>query len=215
MIEPLERILANSAEGRQLIVVHTLGSHMEYRRRYPDEFDVFKPSLTRTDPQLWHDQAYKERLSNTYDNSILYTDYFLSKVLSALKASGRPLAAMLYVSDHGEDLYDAGCDNRGHGLATTAALRIPLFFWYSDAYQLTFAAKIAQLQRHSNEPLTSESVFPLLLDAAGIQFSGEDLSRSIMSASFVRPAKRIVYSITPGAIDFDRAHLNKECVLVN
>jgi glucan phosphoethanolaminetransferase (alkaline phosphatase superfamily) len=215
MIEPLKRILANSAEGRQLIVLHTLGSHLQYRRRYPDEFDVFKPSLTRTDPQLWHDQAYKASLSNTYDNSILYTDYFLSEVLAALKASGRPLAAMVYVSDHGEDLNDGGCDNRGHGLATIAGLRIPLFFWYSDAYQQTFAAKVAQLQRHRNEPLTNESVFPLLLDAAEIHFPGEDLSRSVMSDSFVRPAKRIVYSLGPGAIDFDRAHLNEECALVN
>ena len=215
MIEPLKRILANPAERRQLVVVHTLGSHMEYRRRYPDEFDVFKPSLTRTDPQLWHDQAFKDKLSNTYDNSILYTDYFLSEVLAALKASGRPLAAMLYVSDHGEDLNDGGCDHRGHGLATPAGLRIPLFFWYSDAYQQTLAAKVAQLQRHRNEPLTNEAVFPLLLDAAEIHFSGEDLSRSVMSVSFVRPAKRIVYSISPGAVDFDRAHLNKECVLVN
>lgn len=215
MIEPLKRILANSAERRQLVVVHTLGSHMEYRRRYPDEFDVFKPSLGRTDPQLWHDQAYKDELSNTYDNSILYTDYFLSEVLAALKASGRPLAAMLYVSDHGEDLNDGGCDNRGHGQATPAGLRIPLFFWYSERYQQTFAAKVAQLQQHRNEPLTNEAVFPLLLDAAEIHFAGEDLSRSVMSASFVRPAKRFVYSIVPGAIDFDRAHLNKECVLVN
>lgn len=215
MIEPLKRILANSAEGRQLVVIHTLGSHMQYRRRYPDEFDVFKPSLSRTDPQLLHDRAYEDSLSNTYDNSILYTDYFLSEVLAALKASGRPLAAMLYVSDHGEDLNDGGCSNRGHGLATIAGLRVPLFFWYSDAYKQTFAAKVAQLQQHRNEPLTNESVFPLLLDAAEIHFASEDLSRSVMSASFVRPAKRTVYSIGPGAIDFDRAHLNEECVLVN
>jgi len=123
---------------------------------------------------------------------------------------------MLYVSDHGEDLNDGGCDSRGHGPATVAGLRIPLFFWSSDAYQQDFAAKVAQLQRHRNEPLTNESVFPLLLDAADIHYSGEDLSRSVMSASFVPPAKRIVYSIMrPGPLDFDRAHVNRECVLVN
>jgi len=215
MIEPLERILAKS-EGRQFIVLHTLGSHLQYRRRYPDEFDVFKPSLSKTDPELMHDQAYKEALSNTYDNSILYTDYFLSRVIATLESSGRPLATMLYVSDHGEDLNDGGCDSRGHGPATVAGLRIPLFFWSSDAYQQDFAAKVAQLQRHRNEPLTNESVFPLLLDAADIHYSGEDLSRSVMSASFVPPAKRIVYSIMrPGPLDFDRAHVNRECVLVN
>ncbi len=215
MIEPLKRILANTAEGRQFIVIHTLGSHLDYRRRYPDEFDVFKPSLAKRGADLLHDRDFMEKLTNTYDNTILYTDYFLSEVLAAIKASGRPLAAMVYVSDHGEDLYDGGCGNRGHGKATVAGLRIPLFFWYSDLYGQRFPAKVAQLGQHRNEPLTTESIFPLLLDAAEIHFPTEDLTKSVMSASFVRPFSRIAHPVNAMDIDFDRAHLNSECELRN
>jgi len=215
MLEPLKRILAKTAEGRQLIVIHTVGSHLEYWHRYPDEFDVFKPSLEKDYPQLLRDQAYKDKLNNAYDNSILYTDYFLSEVIAAIKASGRPLAAVVYVADHGEDLYDGGCNNWGHGKSTTAALRIPLFFWSSEVYQQRFAAKMEQLSQHRNEPLTTESIFPLLMDTAEIHFPSESLTKSVMSASFVRPSSRIVHPVNFGDMDFDHAHLTSTCELRN
>jgi glucan phosphoethanolaminetransferase (alkaline phosphatase superfamily) len=216
MLEPLKQTLEAPTENRQLIVIHTLGSHMEYRRRYPDEFDKFRPSAPKSDPAIWHDQAYTSKLNNAYDNSILYTDYFLSEVIAAVKASGRPLATILYVSDHGEDLYDRGCENWGHGHVTPAGLRIPLFFWYSDAYQQMFPDKVATLRRHREEPLTTESVFPLMLDSAEIHFPGENPTRSVMSTSFARPATRLVRSLGSGdTIDFDHAHSNGQCQLVN
>jgi glucan phosphoethanolaminetransferase (alkaline phosphatase superfamily) len=215
MIKPLKQVLASANETRQLIVLHTLGSHMDYRLRYPAEFDVFKPSQAKMDTALLHTAAYKEQQSNAYDNSILYSDYFLSEVLSAVKSSGRPLAAVLFVSDHGEDLYDQGCDNWGHGKATPAGLRVPLFFWYSRAYEQMFPGKVAMLKQHRHEPLTTESVFPLLLDAAEIHFPSEDETRSVMSPSFSPRKPRIAYSVSGYSIDFDRAHLNSACELVN
>jgi glucan phosphoethanolaminetransferase (alkaline phosphatase superfamily) len=136
-------------------------------------------------------------------------------VIAAVKASGRPLAAVLYVSDHGEDLLDGGCGKSGHGHATPQSVRVPLFFWYSDTYQQTFPEKVATLRRRSKEPLTTESVFPLLVDAAAIQFPTEDTTRSVMSPSFTRHAPRIFRTMEGSTINFDRAHQNAECELVN
>lgn len=212
MLEPLKRNLANSNESRQLIVIHTLGSHMEYRRRYPAGFDVFKSTTDRNHPSPLHDVAYAIQQNNAYDNSILYTDYFLSEVIAAVKASGRPLATVLYVSDHGEDLYDDGCEYTGHGRMTTTDLRVPLFFWYSDAFQQQFPEKVAALKSRTNEPLTTESIFPLMLDTATIEFPTEDPTRSVMSPSFAH-STRIVRSPNGGAIDFDHAHKNNQCEL--
>src|SRR5262249_13673806 len=157
------------------------------------------PSLTRASPEIWHDAAYREKLSNTYDNTILYTDYFLAEVIAAVKASGRPLAAILYVPDHGEDLYDGGCEKWGHGKATTAGPRIPMLFWYSDAYEQAFQKKLAALRVHRDEPLTTESVFPLLLDAAEIHYPGEKSTQSVMSEAFARQPRRIVFGLSTGA----------------
>jgi len=213
MIDPLKKILANSSERRQLVVMHTLGSHIDYRFRYPDEFDVFKPSLARSDIAAIHDAAYKQKLNNAYDNSILYSDYFLSQVIDAVKASGRPLATVLYVSDHGEDLYDGGCDLWAHGKPTVAGYRVPMFFWHSDSYGKMFPQKIDMLNAHSRLPITTESVFPLVIDAADIRIPSEAASRSLMSPSFTPPSRRIVQTLT-GTLDFDRAHPNAQCLLV-
>ena len=214
MLEPLRSILADTSQPRQLIVVHTMGSHIDYRERYPSEFDIFKPSLERMDTTRWRDAGYIARLNNAYDNTIRYSDYFISEVIDAVEASGRKLATVLYVSDHGEDLYDHGCNNWGHGKPTVAGLRVPMFFWYSAAYAQRFQTKISMLQQHRSAPLTLEAVFPLMLDAAGIQFPTEDASRSVMSSSFAPLPRRIAYTIT-GKLDFNRAHLGKECLLTN
>jgi glucan phosphoethanolaminetransferase (alkaline phosphatase superfamily) len=187
---------------------------MEYRYRYPRDFDVFKPSLEPGESVSQHDADSMNKLNNTYDNSILYTDYFLSEIIAAIKSSGRPVAGMIYLSDHGEDLYDDGCANFGHGKATLAAVRIPLFVWLSPGYQTRFAVKTANLQKHRGEPLTSKAVFPTLLDMAGLHFPGEDQNDSAASSTFVRPSPRVVWAML-GQVDIDQAHPNKDCQLTN
>ena len=87
-----------------------------------------------------------------------------------------------------------------------------LFFWYSDAYQQMFPDKVATLRRYREEPLTTESVFPLMLDSTE---TGEDPTRSVMSTSFARPARRLVRSLGGDTIDFDHAHSNGSYQLVN
>lgn len=212
MLPHLKEVLSGP-EPRQLIVIHTLGSHYDYRYRYTEQFDLFKPSPTRNEPLSLHDQASKEKLNNAYDNSILYTDYFLDEVITAVRASRRPLAALMYVSDHGEDLFDQGCENSGHGRSTRATYRIPFFFWYSDEYAKRFPAKVSALSQHRTEPVTTEAVFPTLVDAADIHFAGEDLTRSVSSPAF-QPHRRIVTGFW-GNLDYDHAHLNDQCELVN
>ncbi len=65
-----------------IIVLHSDGSHgPEYYERYPKEMERFQP-VCRTN-QLG--SCSKEELVNVYDNTILYTDHFLSKVVELLK----------------------------------------------------------------------------------------------------------------------------------
>jgi glucan phosphoethanolaminetransferase (alkaline phosphatase superfamily) len=214
MLEPLKQGLAAQSNSRALVVIHTLGSHFDYRYRYPPAFEKFKPSPTRDEQVSLHDPGSRDKVNNSYDNSILYTDYFLSQVIAAIKASGRPIAAMLYVSDHGEDVFDPQCGLvAGHGRATPVVYQVPFLFWYSDEYAQRFPDKIAALRAHRDQAITTEAVFPLLLDAADIHFPGEDPTRSPMSPSFA-PHPRIVVNFRT-SVDFDHAHMGKNCELVN
>lgn len=47
----------------------------------------------------------QQEITNAYDNTILYTNYVLDKVIGFLKVQSRqPNTAMIYVADHGEYL---------------------------------------------------------------------------------------------------------------
>ncbi len=89
-----------------LIVLHQMGNHgPAYYKRYPKEFEKFTPVCKSN--QL--EECTQEEVSNAYDNAILYTDYFLSKVISFLKPYSNDYeTAMLYMSDHGESLGENG-----------------------------------------------------------------------------------------------------------
>jgi len=212
MLPVLAEILAQDQRS-EFIVLHMLGSHFDYRQRYPDAFDVFRPSPSREAQVAYTDADHKEELNNAYDNSILYTDYFLSRAIAQLKASGRPVTALLYVSDHGEDLFDQQCRFSGHGRSTTAGFRVPMLFWYSDGYAQRLAGKVEALRRNRMARMTTENVFPTLVDGAGIRFPSQDLTRSAASDS-LREHRRLVASLS-GSIDFDRARRNDNCELIN
>ncbi len=60
---------------KKFLVLHTTGSHWNYSARYPENFAKFTPTI---DDTIKQDPATCDRkeLLNSYDNSILYTDFF-------------------------------------------------------------------------------------------------------------------------------------------
>ncbi|KAF3995903.1 phosphoethanolamine transferase, partial [Glaciimonas immobilis] len=113
LLPPLEAAMRDP-NLKKLIVLHTLGSHWNYSHRYPQQFDQWKPSLFGIINPAYTKLANKAALNNSYDGSVLYTDWFLAQVIKSLKASNQ-LTAMMYFSDHGEILYDGNCKIAFHG----------------------------------------------------------------------------------------------------
>ena len=210
LLQPLKQVLASQHDA-VFVVVHTLGSHFNYRHRYPADFDRFQPSPRQDDPVSLHDKRWKEALSNAYDNSILYADHVLGEVVDALRASGRERALMLYVSDHGEDLFDNRCQHSGHGRGTPNGFRVPYFVWYSDAYAARFPEKIEALHANRQKQLTTETVFESLADAAAIQFPTQDVSRSVLSDAYRERQRRVLTAA--GLVNFDAAAVGSACEL--
>ena len=203
---PLRHALADPAP-KKLVVLHTLGSHWNYSHRYPKQFDKWQPSLFGVDKPVYTDIRLKEQLNNSYDSSILYTDWFLAHVIGALKDSALP-ASMLYVADHGQTLYDNSCRQVFHGHNTQYEFHIPAFAWYSDAYQQRYPDKVGQLLRHRKAKLATENMFHTLLDLADVRYPGERLEWSFVNPGF-KQHKRYVDSY--GWTDYDNATIKGEC----
>jgi glucan phosphoethanolaminetransferase (alkaline phosphatase superfamily) len=203
---PLKHAVADPAP-KKLIVLHTLGSHWNYSHRYPKQFDKWQPSLFGVDKPVYTDIRIKEQLNNSYDSSILYTDWFLAQVIGALRDTGQP-ASMLYVADHGQTLYDNSCRLAFHGHNTQYEFHIPAFAWYSDAYRERNPDKVGQLLRHRKAKLATENMFHTLLDMAGVHYPDERPDWSFVNPGF-KQHKRYVDSY--GWTDYDHATIQGEC----
>lgn len=206
LLDPL-KIAVNDPTSKKLIVLHTLGNHWNYSHRHPKQYDRWQPSLFGVENPVYTDVKIKEQLNNSYDNSILYTDWFLAQVIDILKSS-KLLSSMMYVSDHGQTLYDGSCNLAFHGHNTAYEFHVPAMVWYSDLYKKTFPQKIAQLKRNKRAKLATENVFHSLVDLADIRYGTEQLERSFLSKKF-KQHKRYVDSY--GWTDYDNAIFKGDC----
>ncbi|PRC94148.1 phosphoethanolamine transferase [Solimicrobium silvestre] len=206
LLEPFQNALTDSAP-KKLIVLHTLGNHWNYSHRHPAEFERWKPSLSGVQDPDYNNRDMKEQINNSYDNSILYTDWMLDQVITQLKAQ-QNISALLYVSDHGQTLYDGSCNLAFHGHNTQYEFHIPAFMWYSNDYLSAYPDKIEQLLRHKKARLSTENIFHSLLDIADVHYPTEQLDRSFVNAQF-KPHVRYVDSY--GWSNYDNARFKGDC----
>ena len=206
LLDPLKNALQDPAP-KKLIVLHSLGNHWNYSHRYPKEFDKWQPSLFGVNKPVYTDLKIKPALNNSYDNSMLYTDWFLSHVIGTLKDS-KQLSSMMYVADHGQTLYDGACNLAFHGHNTQYEFHIPAMVWYSDLYEQAYPDKIEQLKKHRKARLATENMFHSVLDLADIRYPSEHLEWSMFNAKF-KPHKRYVDSY--GWTNYDNAIIKGPC----
>ncbi len=118
-----------------VIVLHQMGSHgPAYYKRYPEQFEQFKPACEKSSVQ----NCDHDEIVNAYDNTLLYSDYFISSVIDYLQArSDRFNTAMIYMSDHGESLGENGVYLHGlpYFMAPEQQTHIPFMVWLSENMQ--------------------------------------------------------------------------------
>lgn len=190
---PVIRKAIYSRKKKLFIVVHTMGSHARYSMRYPKQFDVFKPSGKGKKMDI-RNRENKRLLVNSYDNSIMYTDFVLNRIIKELKSSGR-ISVLIYLSDHGENLFDNDNNMSLHWNITPYTLHVPLFVWASDLYIQIHPDKWKNLKRNIRMPVCSAvNIFPTLLNLADITCKGCKMQNSLASSAFM-PRKRYYLSM--------------------
>lgn len=162
MLLGLDEYIKNHKDKDILIVLHQMGNHgPAYYKRYPKEFEKFTP-VCKTN-QL--EECTQEEVSNAYDNAILYTDYFLSKVINFLKAySNTHETAMFYMSDHGESLGENGFYLHGmpYMIAPNEQKHIASLLWLGDG-EMKEDYNIEKLNTYKNKEFSQDNLFHTLL----------------------------------------------------
>ena len=198
LLQKLDGILpaADASSSKQyryrklFVVLHTYGSHFNYQERYPRNFAFFKPdSKSEAKPENRQD------LLNAYDNTIRYTDYILHGIVERLQkweklqakvlaktqaklqakthgATCQPTSAMLYTSDHGENIFD---DDRRLFLhaapkASDYELHVPFIIWTSEGFGNEYPNTWKALEENRTKQVqTSLSAFHTMLGIGGIR----------------------------------------------
>ena len=182
--------------SKMFVFLHTLGSHFRYNFRYPESFKVFNPCFEGAFDYTRINKKNKEMLVNTYDNSILYTDYFLANTIRKLD-SLKVASYLIYTSDHGENLYD---DNRNMSLhanviPTEYDVHVPFFVWTSEKYNELYPHKVQALESNKDKPASAAAIFYTTLDLADITFPRLDLAKSLASGTFQEDSIRYILKI--------------------
>lgn len=161
--------LARDTHGNLFLVMHQLGSHgPAYFKRYPAVFKKFTPACENED--LRH--CTQAEIVNAYDNSLLYTDFFLGKVIDFLdRAQATHDTAMLYVSDHGESLGEGGLYLHGvpQSIAPEVQLNVPFVMWLSPAFQRDFHVSDKCMRERAGKPVSHDNLFHSLLGVLDIE----------------------------------------------
>ena len=160
MLVGLQSYIDSHPTGDIFIVLHQMGNHgPAYFRRYPPEFEQFKPACKDSDLN----RCSREEIGNAYDNAILYTDHFLAKAIELLEKNDSKFeTALLYVSDHGESLGENGLYLHGlpKAIAPNAQLHIPAVMWFGSNFH---EVNLQALRIKSKIRYTHNNVFHTVL----------------------------------------------------
>jgi glucan phosphoethanolaminetransferase (alkaline phosphatase superfamily) len=189
VLAPLQKLI-DRKEPRQFIVVHLLGSHDAYQKRYPQSFDAFQPSLTSKPDLDYHDARNKAEVVNTYDNSMRYTDFVLSNIIEITNKAGG-VSALFYSSDHGETLFDGACQRSGHASSARQEFAVNAIAWVSDEHRKHWPHKYQYMNDRAATPLTTEFIFDTLLGLANITINKASPQHDLTGPGF-QPQERWV-----------------------
>lgn len=191
---------ASQKQVKQLVMFHLWGQHMNPEERYPNEarfIHFTEDSIRREDAHLTEEM--KRTIAN-YDNATLYNDMIVNEIISLYKDKN---AVMVYLADHGEEVYDYR-DNLGRRSGGMDAnilqyqYAVPFMIWCSPMYQERHPETMDAIKRAVDRPFMTDNTCQVLFHLAGIKSNYYHPERDLISDQYRKP-KRLVNS----TIDYD------------
>ena len=183
MLEGLpEKIRASNKD--MVIVLHQQGSHgPTYWKRYPEKFRQFGPECATSDLQ----KCATEDIVNTYDNTILYTDHFISQTIDLLRRMERDDqidVSLIYFSDHGESLGENGMYLHGapYMFSPIEQRHVPFMVWLSDRFRSRFRIDTACVAARTGQAFSHDNVFHSVLGMLNINTAVRNPSLDLFQA---------------------------------
>ena len=180
-----------------LVILHLMGSHVEYRARYPQPARRFFTPQNANRPELTKKQRY---ILSDYDNSVRYNDSIVCAVTQRFINKD---ALVIYMPDHGEEIFDGSpfMYGRMHGANIDYRLarnemEIPFWIWGSPQYIENHPYGWQAIQNAKDRPMMTDVLPHLLLYLAGISTPAYRPEYNVIAPEYNTRRPRILKGIT-------------------
>jgi lipid A ethanolaminephosphotransferase len=167
--EALDKLPDERRARGTVVVMHQMGSHgPAYFKRTPAAFKTFLPECTENSLS----PCSQQQIINAYDNSLVFTDYFLSRAIGWLKDKEKTAApALFYVADHGESLGEKNFYLHGlpYAMAPAEQKQVPLITWLSHTFETQSRIQTRCLQKQRDRALSHDHVFHSVLGLMAVK----------------------------------------------
>lgn len=173
MLAQIDQALAQLPAERRargtVVVMHQMGSHgPAYFKRTPAAFKAFLPECTHSSLS----PCSRAQIINAYDNTLVFTDYFLSRAIGWLKGKEKfATPALFYVADHGESLGENNLYLHGlpYAMAPKEQKQVPLITWLSPRFEMQSRIQTSCLQKQRDRALSHDHVFHSVLGLMAVK----------------------------------------------
>jgi hypothetical protein len=155
--------------ANNFIVLHLMGSHIYYNNRYPDAWAKFASAEG--------DSAMTSAPS--YANSVLYTDHILKEIFDYAQKNLN-LRAMVYFSDHGENLKIS----HNPDVFKFDMVKIPFFIYLSPEYRAAFPRRSEILASRREAYFTNDMMYDTVCGLLGAPSNRYDPLQDFSSPSY-------------------------------
>lgn len=180
---------ADSAPCR-LTIFHFLGVHADFNARYPKAWAKYSGKDYR-----WKDLSAAEReVLASYDNAVRYNDHVIGRIIQAFEHKD---AVIVFLSDHGERVFDNGSKGWGRTLTwdrndVVQQFEVPFWIYASPQYRRKRPRLWERIQAVKDKPYMTDALPHLLFRLAGIHSRWYSPQHDILDSRYDAGRKRLL-----------------------
>ncbi len=191
-------------KGNNLIIFHLIGQHVSYNTRYPkgrakwhaDDYKELRPDLAG--------DHYRRRMIAAYDNACLYNDSIVTQIVKRFEDKD---AIVVYMPDHGEEIFEPGRDIicRNHSASVDWPLahyefEVPFWIWCSRKYAHREPAVFKAIKDAKNRRFMTDAVAHMMVWLAGISSKDYRDQYNLLSPNYDESRPRVLKN----SVDYDK-----------
>lgn len=189
-------------KGHNLIIFHLIGQHVSYNTRFPrDRHKFTADDYTERRPDIGNG---RRRMIANYDNACLYNDSIVDQIV---KRFANKNAIVIYMPDHGEEIYEPGrnivCRNHSAEVDWPLAhyeFEVPFWIYCSHRYALAHPQVFKAIKDAKGKRFMTDALPHMLVWLAGISTKSYHPQYNLLSPDYNEMRPRIL----KGAADYDK-----------